>query len=95
MNYPEASRSDIVHEGHPKRSFRIHWQVGRGVSTFDPMAAAIDWLDAYRAGSLSIVNFYASDAPVECSCGGTKVARGRAAISDYWLQRFAERPAGS
>jgi hypothetical protein len=26
------------------------------MSTFDPMAAAIDWLDAYRAAFLSIVD---------------------------------------
>lgn len=72
----------------------FHWQIGRGMSTFDPMAAAIDWLDAYRAGSLSIVDLYASGAAFECGCGDMKVARGRLAISDYWLKRFADYPAG-
>jgi hypothetical protein len=57
------------------------------------MAAAIDWLDTYRAGSLSIVDFYASDAAIECGCGGMKVVYGRAAITGYWLQRFADKPA--
>ena len=28
------------------------------MSTFDPMAAAVDWLDAYRAASLTIVSMY-------------------------------------
>lgn len=64
------------------------------MSTFDPMATAIDWLDAYRAGSLSIVDFYASDAAIECGCGGMKVLFGRGAIAGYWIQRFAEMPAG-
>jgi hypothetical protein len=65
------------------------------VSTFDPMAAAIDWLDTYRAGSLSIVDFYASDAAIECGCGGMKVVYGHAAITGYWLKRFADKPAGA
>jgi hypothetical protein len=65
------------------------------MSTFDPMATAIDWFDTYRAGSLSIVDFYASEAEVECGCGGVKTARGQAAICEYWRQRFANRPAGA
>jgi hypothetical protein len=64
------------------------------MSTFDPMAIAIDWLDAYREGSCSIVDLYASDAAVECCCGGMKVIYGRGAITEYWIQRFAEKPAG-
>jgi alkylation response protein AidB-like acyl-CoA dehydrogenase len=64
------------------------------MSTFDPMAIAIDWLDAYREGSRSIVDLYASDAAVECCCGGMKVIYGRGAITEYWVQRFAELPAG-
>ena len=64
------------------------------MSTFDPMAAAIDWLDAYRAGSPSIIDFYAPGAVLECGCGGAKVARGRVAIFDYWLKRFVDYPAG-
>jgi len=59
------------------------------MSSFDPMAAAIDWLDAYRAASL-----YAPDAALDCGCGGQKEIVGRAAITEYWRQRFVERPAG-
>src|SRR5262245_8006025 len=64
------------------------------MTSFDPMAAAVDWLDAYRSASLSIVDFYAPDAGVVCGCGGEKEIFGRAAITEYWRQRFAERPAG-
>jgi hypothetical protein len=64
------------------------------MSSFDPMAAAIDWLDAYRAGALSIVDLYADDACLECACAGTKELYGRAAITEYWRQRFIEKPAG-
>lgn len=65
------------------------------MSSFDPMAAAIDWLDAYRAASLSIVDFYAPNGALECSCGGEKVLYGRAAHESYWRQRFKEMPAGA
>jgi hypothetical protein len=64
------------------------------MSTFDPMAAAIDWLDFYRAGSLSIVDLYAPEAALECECGGLKVIRGRAAIFEYWRRRLNDWPAG-
>jgi hypothetical protein len=64
------------------------------MSSFDPMAAAIDWLDAYRAASLSIVDMYAKDAALECGCGGLKTMYGRAAITEYWRQRFTDEPAG-
>jgi hypothetical protein len=64
------------------------------MSSFDPMAAAIDWLDAYRAASFSIVDMYAVDGAVECRCSGAKTLYGRAAINEYWRQRFADEPAG-
>jgi hypothetical protein len=64
------------------------------MSTFDPMAAAIDWLDAYRAASLSIVDLYAELASLECACGGRKIMVGHDAITAYWGQRFREKPAG-
>ena len=62
--------------------------------SFDPVAVAIDWLNAYRAKALSIVEFYADDAALECACGGAKELSGRAAIAEYWRQRFVEKPAG-
>ena len=51
------------------------------MSTFDPMAAAIDWLDAYRAASLSIVDLYAELASLECACGGRRIMVGHDAIT--------------
>jgi ketosteroid isomerase-like protein len=36
------------------------------MSSFNPMAAALDWLDAYRAADLSIVDMYAPNAVLEC-----------------------------
>jgi hypothetical protein len=41
------------------------------------------------------VDFYASDAAIECGCGGMKVVYGHAAITGYWLKRFADKPAGA
>jgi hypothetical protein len=62
--------------------------------SFDPMAEAIDWLDAYRASDISIVDMYADDAALECDCAGSSTFAGRDAISEYWQQRFLRAPAG-
>jgi hypothetical protein len=67
---------------------------GKGMSSFDPLAAAIDWLDAYRAASLLIIEMYADDGAVECDCGKGATVSGRKAIARYWRKRFAESPAG-
>jgi hypothetical protein len=64
------------------------------MSSFDPMAAAIDWLDAYRAASFSIIDMYASDGAIECACDGSKTIYGRAAMTEYWRHRFDEKRAG-
>ena len=64
------------------------------MSSFDPMAAAVDWLDAYRANDLSIVDLYAPNASLECSCNGQATVVGRAALTEYWRRRFVEKPAG-
>jgi ketosteroid isomerase-like protein len=58
------------------------------------MAEAIDWLDAYRAGDISIVDMYADDAALGCDCAGSATFAGRDAISEYWQQRFRRSPAG-
>jgi hypothetical protein len=64
------------------------------MSSFDPMAAAVDWFDAYRAATLSIVDLYAPDAVLECGCNGQATVIGRSALIEYWRQRFDEKPAG-
>lgn len=60
----------------------------------DPMTTAIDWIGAYRAASLSIVDLYADGAALECGCENGGVISGRAEIARYWRQRFKEKAAG-
>jgi len=60
----------------------------------DPMAVAVDWLDAYRAARINqIVGMYCPDAVIECACGGRKVIHGHEDIAAYWQNRFIELPA--
>ena len=62
--------------------------------SFDPMAAAVDWLDAYRAGEIdTILEMYADDAVIECGCGGMKIITGRDALKAYWTTRLSRYPA--
>ena len=61
---------------------------------FDPMAAAVDWLDAYRAGDIeAILEMYADDAVVHCGCGGMKTIAGRDGLRAYWVDRLKTYPA--
>ena len=64
------------------------------MSSVDLMGIAIDWLDAYRAGDLFIVDCYADDASLRCDCGGGNELRGTDAITAYWQQRLVENPGG-
>ena len=44
----------------------------------DPMAVAVDWLDAYRATRINqIVGMHSPDAVIECACGGRKSSPAR------------------
>ena len=54
------------------------------MSAFDPMAAAIDWLDVYRAADITIADLYAEDAALECRCNEFTTLIGRSAIAKYW-----------
>jgi hypothetical protein len=48
----------------------------------DPMAVAVDWLDAYRAARINqIVGMYSADAVIECACEGCKIIYGREGIA--------------
>ena len=59
----------------------------------DPMAVAVDWLDAYRAARINqIVGMYSPDAVIECACGGRKIIHGQEGIAAYWRHRFIESP---
>src|SRR3569623_207709 len=58
--------------------------------SFDPITAAVEWLDAYRFGDIvAILALYADDAVVECSCGGLKTIAGEEALRAYWLHRLS------
>ena len=64
--------------------------------SFDPMAAAVDWLDAYRAGDLeNLLDMYADEAAINCGCGGMKTITGRAGLRAYWTDRLREYPASN
>jgi hypothetical protein len=61
---------------------------------FDPMAAAVDWLDAYRAGDIeAILDMHADDAMVHCSCGDMKTIAGKEGLRAYWADRLQKHPA--
>jgi ketosteroid isomerase-like protein len=62
--------------------------------SFDPMAAANDWIDYYRGGDLeSLLGMYADNAVTECACGGVKTIAGKRALRAYWEQRLKKLPA--
>ena len=57
------------------------------------MAAASDWLDAYRAGDIeTLLGMYADDAMTECGCDRLTVA-GKEALRVYWESRLEHRAA--
>ena len=62
--------------------------------SFDPMAAAVDWLDAYRAGDIeSILKMYADRAAIHCACGGSKLSSDPDGRRAYWVDRLRNYPA--
>lgn len=59
------------------------------------MAAAVDWLDAYRAGDIeAILELYAEDAVVHCGCCSATIT-GREALRAYWIDRLQKYPAST
>jgi ketosteroid isomerase-like protein len=59
--------------------------------SFDPMAAAIDWLDAYRSSDLELMlNMFADDAVIQCGCCAMTTIRGKETFRAYWAQRFQD-----
>ena len=64
------------------------------MTPWDPMAVAVDWLDAYRAARINqMVGMHSPDAVIECACGGRKIIHGQEGIAAYWRHRFIEMPA--
>src|ERR1700684_1886374 len=59
--------------------------------SFDPMAAAIDWLDAYRSSDLEpLLKMFADDAVIECGCCAMTSLTGKKAARAYWRERFLD-----
>ena len=62
--------------------------------TFDAMAAAVDWLDAYRVGEIgAILKMCAEDVVVECRCGSMKTIAEHESLRAYWERQIKDYPA--
>lgn len=60
------------------------------MSDFDQMGIIVDWVDACRKGDLAtLLDLYADDAQLECTCHGTRRYRGRNEIEAYWQPRLS------
>lgn len=57
---------------------------------FDQMGLIVDWVDACRKGDLpALLELYAEDGAVECSCNGTQLYRGRGELEAYWRPQLS------
>ena len=55
---------------------------------FDPIAVAVDWLDAGKLGDLDgLLDLYDERATLECDCEGVTLT-GREALSAYWAPKL-------
>lgn len=55
------------------------------MSDFDQMGLVVDWVDACRRGDLTtLLDLYADDAELTCTCNGTRRYRGRSELESYW-----------
>lgn len=65
------------------------------MSDFDQMGIVVDWVDACRKGDLAtLLDLYADDAQVECTCNGTQHYRGRNELEAYWQPRLSAFSSG-
>jgi len=63
------------------------------MTTRDPMAVAMDWLDAYAGVSVDrIVAMYGQHAVIECGCGSHRCISGLEHITAYTLDQMVEYP---
>ena len=54
----------------------------------DPIAIAVDWLDAGKLGDLDgLLDLYDERATLECACEGVTLT-GREALSAYWASKL-------
>jgi hypothetical protein len=62
---------------------------------FDPLAVAIDWLDAAKLGDLDgLLGLYDERATLECDCEGV-VFTGRQSLSAYWAPKLESKLAAA
>ena len=55
----------------------------------DQVAVVVDWLDACRRHDLgALLDLYAPNASLECTCEGGSTYAGRAALEAYWRPRL-------
>ncbi|MCJ9705154.1 MULTISPECIES: nuclear transport factor 2 family protein [unclassified Bradyrhizobium] len=60
------------------------------MSDFDQMGIVVDWVDACRKGDLTtLLDLYADDAQVECTCNGAQRYHGRSELEAYWQPRLS------
>jgi ketosteroid isomerase-like protein len=58
--------------------------------SFDPMAAAIDWLDAFRSGDLDFMEtMFADEAVIECACCASSLT-GKEGLRAFWQSRLGD-----
>ncbi|MEK9283774.1 MULTISPECIES: nuclear transport factor 2 family protein [unclassified Bradyrhizobium] len=59
------------------------------MSDFDQMGIVVDWVDACRKGDLAtLLDLYADDAALECTCNDTRRYRGRSELETYWRSQL-------
>jgi hypothetical protein len=62
---------------------------------FDPLAVAVDWLDAGKLGDLDgLLSLYDERATLECNCEGM-VLTGRQSLSAYWARKLESKLAAA
>jgi hypothetical protein len=60
------------------------------VRDFDQMGLVVDWVDACRKGDLAtLLDLYADDAEVECTCNGKHSYRGRSELEAFWRPQLS------
>ena len=65
------------------------------VDEFDPLAVAVDWLDAAKLGDLDgLLGLYDERATLECDCEGVALT-GRLSLSAYWGPKLESRLAAA
>ena len=65
--------------------------LNKPLDEFDPLAVAIDWLDAGKLGDLDgLLGLYDERATLECDCEGV-VLTGRQSLSAYWKPKLESK----